>query len=56
MTTMHTHAGADPVTREERIAAAQALVAVQKRLGKDSEQWVLDLANESPVRSGTPTR
>ncbi|MGC0252635.1 hypothetical protein [Pseudactinotalea sp. Z1748] len=50
MTTTHPHTAAEPITREERIAAAQVIVTINKRLGTDSEQWVIDLAEEGPDR------
>lgn len=52
MTTTHPNGHADPITREERIAAAQVIVTIEERLGTDTEQWIIDLAGEAP----DPTR
>ena len=38
----------DPVTRREQILAAQIRVTADQRRGYETEQWIIDLANEEP--------
>ncbi|HLS13207.1 MAG TPA: hypothetical protein VK095_01710 [Beutenbergiaceae bacterium] len=50
MTASRRTTSGDPVTRDERIAAARVIVAVNERLGTQTEQWIIDLANEDRDR------
>ncbi|MFC5379458.1 hypothetical protein [Aquipuribacter nitratireducens] len=42
--------GREPVTDEERVAAARARVAADRKRGVETEAWILRLAEQGPRR------
>lgn len=46
--TVHVDPAPLRVSRREKIAAAKVMVVIDERTGRQTPQWIVDLANEEP--------